>query len=70
LRIIEGGDVGAGDAILSSQRPAHGLTVGDLVAAQRDASREMLERIASVDHVPDGWRAWADRRLRRDQNAS
>ena len=70
LRIIEDGGVGVDDAILERHSPAHGLTVADLVDAQRTGSRDMLERIASNDHVPDGWRAWADRQLRRHHNPS
>jgi MOSC domain-containing protein YiiM len=65
LRIIESGEIGAGDAIAAGAPPAHGLTIADLVAAQAGASPEMLKRVASTTDVPEGWRAWARRRLGR-----
>jgi MOSC domain-containing protein YiiM len=70
LRIVEAGDVGAGDAIVVAEQPAHGLTIADLAAAQRDAPREMLERIASIPDVSDGWRSWARRQLGRRDGAA
>jgi MOSC domain-containing protein YiiM len=65
LRIVGAGDIGAGDAIAVDAPPAHRLTVADIGGLQRDAPRELLERIASVDAVPEGWRDWARRRLAR-----
>ncbi len=68
LRIVESGDVGRGDAIEVGPAPAHGLTVAELFGIQHDASRAELERVAAVDAVPVGTRAWAARQLgRREQ---
>jgi MOSC domain-containing protein YiiM len=65
LRIVTPGDVGAGDAIVAGPPPDHGLTVRDLAEVGPDAPAELLERIESVDDVPDGWRETASRRLHR-----
>jgi MOSC domain-containing protein YiiM len=65
LRIIEEGEIGAGDAIVVAEVPAHGLTIADLDAAQHRASREQLERIVKIGAVPAGWRDWAERQLHR-----
>ena len=65
LRIVEPGDVGAGDRILTGPPPAHGLTIGDLVDVGPDTPPELLERVASIDDVPESWRQLASRRLSR-----
>jgi MOSC domain-containing protein YiiM len=65
LRIVKSGDVGAGDSILTGPKPVHGLTVADLVEVRPDTPAEMLERIANINDVPEGWRDLARRRLRR-----
>ncbi len=65
LRIVEAGEIGAGDPIVVDVSPLHGLTIADLVAAQQGASLEMLRRIAAVDDVPEGWRDWAGRQITR-----
>jgi MOSC domain-containing protein YiiM len=65
LRIVERGDIGAGDPIRVGTPPAHGLTVDDLVGVSPDASLELLQRIESIGDVPESWRALARRRLDR-----
>jgi MOSC domain-containing protein YiiM len=65
LRIREPGDVGAGDQIVTGPPPPHGLTVGDLLAVRSDTPAQVLERIASIGDVPEGWRTMALRRLGR-----
>jgi MOSC domain-containing protein YiiM len=65
LRIREAGDIGAGDLIMTELAPTHGLTVGDLVSVQPETPVELLERIASNNDVPEGWRTLAVRRLGR-----
>jgi MOSC domain-containing protein YiiM len=66
LRIIETGEVRAGDAIVVDAAPAHGFTVADLNdVAQRGASADDLRRLASIPDVPEGWRDWAGRQLER-----
>jgi MOSC domain-containing protein YiiM len=66
LRIVTAGDVGAGDGIVVGSVPAHGFTIADLNnVATRAPTAEMLERIAAIADIPEGWRDWADRQLRR-----
>jgi MOSC domain-containing protein YiiM len=65
LRIVGGGEIGAGDAIVTGKAPAHGLTLAELAGARRHAPRELLDRIASIDDVPEGWRQWAHRQVGR-----
>ncbi len=65
LRIRQPGDIGAGDPIVASHPPSHGLTVADLVAVRPSTPIPLLERIASINDVPEGWRTLAQRRLAR-----
>jgi MOSC domain-containing protein YiiM len=67
LRIVGDGEIGAGDAIVFGDAPTHGITIADLVRAQREPTVEMLRRVAAVDAVPEGWRDWARRQLRRSE---
>ncbi len=64
LRIVEEGDVGAGDAITVAAR-AEGITIVQLGSATGDADAGFLERVAAADAVPEGWRDWATRTLAR-----
>jgi MOSC domain-containing protein YiiM len=68
LRIREPGDIGAGDPIIPSHPPTHGLTVGDLVSVGASTPIPLLQRIASINDVPEGWRTMATRRLGRLQS--
>jgi MOSC domain-containing protein YiiM len=65
LRIVQSGEVGAGDPIRADPAPGHGLTVRELAAVTPDAPDALLERIAAAPEVPEGWRALALRRLER-----
>lgn len=65
LRIVSEGDIGAGDPITLLSRPDHGLTVADIATAYHDPSADLLERLVSVEQVPEGWSAWARRKLDR-----
>jgi MOSC domain-containing protein YiiM len=67
LRIREPGDIGAGDPIILGHPPTHGLTVGDLASVRPNTPIPLLERIASINDVPEGWRTVATRRLGRLQ---
>jgi MOSC domain-containing protein YiiM len=67
LRIRQPGDIGAGDPIVTSDPPSHGLTVGDLEAVGLSTPIPLLERIAAINDVPEGWRTMAQRRLARLQ---
>jgi MOSC domain-containing protein YiiM len=61
LRILEEGELGAGDEIRVVMRPDHGLTIGDVF---RILTRDQGEadRLLSVPQVSESWKAWAERR--------
>jgi MOSC domain-containing protein YiiM len=61
LRIVEEGELAAGDPIEVLSRPAHGLTVGDIVRIYlRD--RGQAGRMLEAPELPESWREWAKRR--------
>ena len=58
LRIMEEGDVGAGDEIRVVERPGQGLTVRDVFRIYtRD--RGEVEKIAAHPRMSESWRRWA-----------
>ncbi len=60
LRIMEEGDVGAGDEIRVVERPGQGLTVRDVFRIYtRD--RGEVEKIAAHPRMSESWRRWAMR---------
>jgi MOSC domain-containing protein YiiM len=62
LRILQEGEIGAGDPVRIVHRPAHGVTVADIAAIYHNHP----ERAAEMLQVPElaaGWRQWAGRRL-------
>jgi MOSC domain-containing protein YiiM len=65
LRIQQPGNVGAGDPIVPRHPPSHGLTVSDLAAVRPSTPIPLLERIAAIDDVPEGWRTTAQRQIAR-----
>jgi MOSC domain-containing protein YiiM len=65
FRIIEEGDVGAGDQIVMSHSRDDGITVGALGRSMHGASREFLTRVRDDPDVPVIWQDWAQRALAR-----
>ena len=64
LRIVEPGDIGAGDDVRIVSRPDHGFTVGDIWRVyhhDRGEAASLLE----VPQLGDSWRSWAAARLQR-----
>ncbi len=61
LRILEEGELGAGDEIRVVMRPDHGLTIGDVF---RILTRDQGEagRLLSAAQVSESWKAWAENR--------
>jgi MOSC domain-containing protein YiiM len=60
LRIVREGDLGAGDEVRVVERPAHGLTIGDVFRIfTRD--RGQAGRLLEVPAVSDAWKDWARR---------
>jgi MOSC domain-containing protein YiiM len=71
LGILEEGDLGVGDRVDLISRPAHGLTATSLAELQAAPDRSGLANLRDNPDVPEGWRVWADRQLRRaDRNAT
>jgi MOSC domain-containing protein YiiM len=60
LRIIEHGDVGAGDAIAVVHRPGHGVTV-ELVAHAYHDDHGLAGRLLEAPELGEGWPEWARR---------
>lgn len=65
LRIIEPGEVGAGDDIVVVHRPPNGLRLDDLARADQDADPSLLRDIVATPAVPAGRRNRAARGLAR-----
>jgi MOSC domain-containing protein YiiM len=68
LRIRAAGTVAAGDAVIVTHRPSHGVTVGSVADTyHRDHSRaaELLAAPALADH----WQAWARTLLTRQRTS-
>ena len=65
LRVLEEGDVGAGDPVAVDARPAHGVTVADVAAAYHSHDASLAARLLDVPELDDGWKAWARRRVAR-----
>jgi MOSC domain-containing protein YiiM len=65
LRIVEEGDIGAGDAVDAMGLERDGITVRELGTADRGASRAFLERVVADPAVPEGWHKWARRQMAR-----
>ena len=62
LRIVQEGEVGAGDAVTVIYRPAHGLTVGDVAHIYHQDRR----RAPDLLHVPElafVLRSWAEKQV-------
>jgi MOSC domain-containing protein YiiM len=65
VRVLEEGEVGAGDALERVAADPDGLAIAEihrLYAHARDDA-EGLRRAASVPALPESWRGWAERRL-------
>ena len=60
LRVIEEGDVGAGDPVQVTVRPAHGITLRFMVEALQDD--EKAAALRAIANLPEFWRRVAARR--------
>ena len=65
LRVLEPGELAAGDAIEPVERAAHGITVADAVAARFDPAppRELLTAVLAVPELALEWRSKTAPRL-------
>ena len=65
LRIIEEGELGAGDEVEIVQRPDHDVTLALFVEAY-EHDRTLLPRLLEAgDALPDAWRDWVEELLER-----
>jgi MOSC domain-containing protein YiiM len=62
LRIVEEGELGAGDEIEVVSTPAHGVTIGQFTEAYL-GSRDALVSLLEADELGQGWREWIEQRL-------
>lgn len=71
LRVLEEGEVGAGDAIELVRADPAGLTVAEVLRTYGDTEDlEGATRAASVASLPAGWREWFQARLSKSQAGS
>lgn len=69
LRIVQEGDIGAGDSIDIVSVPDHGLTVAD-VARIFHHDRAAAARLIGIDDLSDAWTEWGQRNAERHQAPS
>lgn len=62
LRVLREGEVGAGDPVEVVERPAHGVTLGEVFRATT-LEPELLPRLLDVPELPESIRAKVRRRL-------
>jgi MOSC domain-containing protein YiiM len=62
LRVIEPGDVKAGDTVTVTHRPAHGVTIAEAFRAYL-TEPELLPRLAEIEGLPDDLRDSLRRRM-------
>jgi MOSC domain-containing protein YiiM len=58
LKVVQEGEVGAGDAIELMSRDDHAVTVADVATLYRDGSDQvsLLRRAVQVEALPENWR--------------
>lgn len=64
LRIVEEGELGAGDEVRLVSKPDHTLTIRDVFRIYvRD--RDEAERLLAVPQMSEGWKEWATKRIQK-----
>jgi MOSC domain-containing protein YiiM len=58
LKVVQEGEVGAGDAIELMSRDGHAVTVADVANLYRDGTDQvrLLQRVVQVEALPENWR--------------
>jgi MOSC domain-containing protein YiiM len=59
LKVLEPGEITAGDRIEVLSRPEHGVTVAELMRA-RSGDRTLMPRIREIAGLPPAWRSWIE----------
>jgi MOSC domain-containing protein YiiM len=68
LRVIEPGEIQAGDAITIDHRPTHDVTVA-LTFRAMTTEPDLLPRLTAADALPEETKTWLHRRVARTQNS-
>jgi MOSC domain-containing protein YiiM len=63
LRVVEEGEIGAGDAIDVTGRPGHGVTV-ETLGRIAFGERELIDRALEAPALSPAWRGWLEGRRR------
>lgn len=58
LRIVEAGDLGAGDGIATLYRPLHGVTLGQTFSARVGNGAERNELLPALNDFAPKWQQW------------
>jgi len=64
LRIVDEGEIGAGDEVRIGSRPDHGFTVGDIWRVYHQ-DRQDAGALLDVPELGASWREWAEGRVQR-----
>jgi MOSC domain-containing protein YiiM len=64
LRIVEEGELAAGDEVEIAERPDHDVTVGFFADAYQ-LHRSLLPRLLEAERLPEYWRGWIEEYLAR-----
>jgi MOSC domain-containing protein YiiM len=62
LRIVSGGEIGAGDEIEVLDRPPHDVTIGQFAEAYL-GDHDQLSELLSAEQLSDDWRSWIVERV-------
>jgi MOSC domain-containing protein YiiM len=64
-KVVQGGEVGAGDAIESVSRDRHAVTVADIARLYNGQSDDLdlLQRAVQIEALPEGWRAYFQQKI-------
>jgi MOSC domain-containing protein YiiM len=68
LRIVEEGDLAAGDPLRVVSRPDHGVTIGLFAEAYLD-DRDRIEELLAAEGLSGEWRSWIQEQLGKRQSA-
>jgi MOSC domain-containing protein YiiM len=65
LRVLQEGELAAGDAVVVESRPAHEVSVGLVAAAYSSHDASLAARLLDADELGADWLDWARRRVER-----
>ncbi|WP_308016440.1 MOSC domain-containing protein [Jidongwangia harbinensis] len=65
LRVVQAGEVRAGDPVRVLDRPAHGITIAETLPGWLGRTDDVLHRLLAADDLPGGVRAEAEEQVAR-----